>query len=133
MASRIVDGFNRRMDEALANLEQSANTLELVDAFFDQQYNIEKTEILWAEIWAYSSRSETVRDRLKKSYDGMFQSVSEALKRDYPDVPKQKLQTAAYTIAVLLDRSPTFEWLHVQGTPTQLARAVIKDVLGGLV
>mgnify|MGYP001802297554 CR=1 FL=1 len=134
MTQRIVNEFDSRMKEALANLEQSigSSTMELVDAFYGQESSIERTEILWAEISAYATRSENVRNRLRQSYDKMFWSVGEVLKREYPNVPKKQLQTAVYTVVTLLDRSSTFEWIGVKGSPIKSAKAAIKEVLESL-
>ena len=132
MTQRIVNEFDSRMKEALANLEQSTSIMELVDAFYGQENSIERTEILWAEISAYATRSETVRNRLKQSYDKLFWSVGEVLKCEYPNVPKKQLQTAVYTVVTLLDRSSTFEWIGVKGSPIKSAKAAIKEVLESL-
>ena len=132
MTQRIVDNYDAHMNEALANLEQSAGIMELVEAFYNQKITSEQTEILWAEISAYATRSETVHNRLRQSYDKLFWSVSEVLKREYPHVPKKQFQTAVYTIATLLDRSSTFEWLGIQGAPIQSAKAAIATVLESL-
>ena len=132
MTQRIDNGFNSRMNEALANLEQSASIIELVETFYDQNESNEHTEILWAEITAYATRSEAVRDRLRQSYDNMLWSVGEALKRDYPDAPQKGFQTAVYTIAILLERSPMFEWLGVKGASVKPVKAAIEKVLESL-
>ena len=132
MTQRIDGDFNSHMNEALVNLEASASVLELVEAFYSQQKLTERTEILWAEISAYATRSEAVRDRLRQSYDKMFASIGEALKRDHPNVPKKQLQTAAYIVATLLDRSSMFEWIGVKGSPIQSAKAAIEKVLESL-
>ena len=132
MTERIVNEFDSRMKEALANLEQSTSIMELVDAFYGQENSIERTEILWAEISAYATRSETVRNRLKQSYDKLFWSVGEVLKCEYPNVPKKQLQTAVYTVVTLLDRSSTFEWIGVKGSPIKSAKAAIKEVMKSL-
>ncbi|MEM9151906.1 MAG: TetR/AcrR family transcriptional regulator [Cyanobacteria bacterium P01_F01_bin.3] len=132
MTQRIVDDFDSRMNEALENLEQSVGVIELVDAFYGQKDSIERTEILWTEILAYATRSETVRNRLRQSYNKMFGVVGEVLKHKYPNVPKKQLQAAVYTIATLLDRSPTFEWIGVKGSPLKSAKAAIKKVLESL-
>lgn len=133
MTERIVNGFNARMNEALANLERSVSVMELVDAFYEQTNASEHTDILWTEICAYATRSEAVRDRLRYSYDKMFRGVGKALEREYPHVPQEQLQTAAYAIATLLDRSPTFEWIGVKGAPMALARGAIAQILDNLV
>lgn len=132
MTQRIVDNYDSRMNEALANLEHSAGIMELVDTFYGQENSIERIEILWAEISAYATRSETVRNRLRQIYDKMFWTVGEVVKREYPNVPKKQLQTAVYTITTLLDRSSTFEWLGVKGSPLKSAKAAIKKVLESL-
>ncbi|MEL7315053.1 MAG: TetR/AcrR family transcriptional regulator [Cyanobacteria bacterium J06635_15] len=132
VTQRIVDGFDSRMNEALANLEQAAGVMELVDAFYSQEGSAERTEILWAEILAYATRSEAVRDRLRQSYGKLFWAVGEALKREYPTVPKKQLQTAVYTVATLLDRSPMFEWIGVKGSPIKSAKVAIAKVLESL-
>ena len=132
MTQRIVNEFDSRMKEALANLEQSTGVMELVDAFYGQENSIERTEILWAEISAYATRSETVRNRLRQSYDKMFWSVGEVLKRECPNVPKKQLQTAVYIVATLLDRSSTFEWIGIKGSPIKSAKAAIEKVLESL-
>lgn len=132
MIQRINDDFNSNINQVLANLEQSGSVPELVDAFFDQNTSTEEIEVLWAEISAYATRSEAVRNCLRQSYDKMFKSVGEALKRDYPNAPKKQLQTATYVVATLLDRSPTFEWIGVRGSPLKSARTAIKQVLEGL-
>ena len=132
MTQRIVDGFDSRMNEAVANREPSAGVIELVEAFYDQKNDAERTEILWVEISAYATRSEAVRDRLRQSYDKMFWAVGETLKREYPNVPKTQLQMAVYTITTLLDRSTTFEWLGVKGSPIKSAKAAIAKVLESL-
>lgn len=132
MTQRIVDDYDSRMNEALANLEQSAGVMELVEVFYGEKNSTERTEILWTEILAYATRSETVRNRLRQSYDKMFSTVGEILKREYPNVPKKRLQAAVYTVATLLDRSPTFEWIGVKGSPIKSAKAAIKKVLESL-
>ena len=132
MTQRIVDSFDSRMNEAMGYQEQSASVMELVDVFYGQDSPDEQTEILWAEILAYATRSEAVRDRLRQSYDKMFWAVGEALKREYPNVPEKELETAAYTVATLLDRSSTFEWIGVKGSPIQSAKVAIEKVLEGL-
>lgn len=132
MTQRIVDDYDSRMKEALANLEQSAGVMELVEAFYGEKNSTERTEILWAEILAYATRSETVRNRLRQSYDKMFSTVGEILKREYPNVPRKQLQTAVYTVATLLDRSPMFEWIGVKGSPIKSAKAAIEKVLESL-
>lgn len=132
MTQRIVDGFESRISEALADTEQSTGIMELVDVFYAQEISTEQTEILWAEILAYATRSEAVRNRLRQSYDKMFWTVGEILKREYPNAPKKQLQTAAYAVATLLDRSPAFEWLGVKGAPIQSGKAAIKKVLESL-
>ncbi|MEO0375401.1 MAG: TetR/AcrR family transcriptional regulator, partial [Cyanobacteria bacterium P01_A01_bin.17] len=129
MTEQIVEGFDLRISEALASLESSVSVMELVDAFYEQTNASEHTDILWTEICAYATRSETVRDRLRQSYNKMFQVVGEALEREYPHVSQEQAQTAAYAIATLLDRSPTFEWIGVKGEPMELARVAIKQVL----
>ena len=129
MTQRIVDNYDSRMNEALANLTQSVGVIELVDAFYGQQDTTEQTEILWVEIVAYATRSETVRDRLRQSYDKLFTAVGEVLKREYPSVSKERLQTAVYIVVTLLDRSPTFEWIGVKGSPIKSAKAAIEKVL----
>lgn len=132
MAQRIATNFDSHMNEALANLEQSASVVELLDTFYDQKGATEQTETLWAEISAYATRSKTVRNRLQKSYNNMLESVGEALQRDYPDVPKKQLRTAVYTVVTLLDRSSMFEWLEVGGSPIKSAKAAIAKVLESL-
>lgn len=62
----------------------------------------------------------------------MFWTVGELLKREYPNVPEKQLQTAAYTVAILIDRSPMLEWLGVKGMPIQSAKAAIEKVLEDL-
>ncbi|MEM8612396.1 MAG: TetR/AcrR family transcriptional regulator [Cyanobacteria bacterium P01_H01_bin.105] len=132
VTQRIDNGFNSRMNEALANLGQSASIIELLETFYDQNESNEETEILWAEITAYATRSEAVRDRLRQSYDKMLWSVGEALKRDYPNVPKKRFQAAVYTIAILLERSSMFEWLGVKGASVKSVKAAIEKVLESL-
>ena len=132
MTQRIVDSFDSRLNEALANLEQSVSVMELVETFYGEKDSIKRTEILWTEILAYATRSETVRDRLRQSYDKMFQAVSETVKREYPNVPKKKLQAVVYTVVTLLDRSPTFDWLGVQGFSIESAKAAIATMLTSL-
>ncbi|MEM9219829.1 MAG: TetR/AcrR family transcriptional regulator [Cyanobacteria bacterium P01_F01_bin.150] len=132
MTQRINNGFNLRMEEALANLDQSASIIELVDTFYDQNGADGQTEILWAEIVAYATRSEAVRDRLRQSYDKMLLSVGKALRRDYPDVPKKRFQAAVYTIGILLERSSMFEWLGVKGASAKSAKVAIEKVLESL-
>ncbi|MGR3277333.1 TetR/AcrR family transcriptional regulator [Acaryochloris marina NIES-2412] len=132
MIQRINDDFNLNMSQVLANLKQSASVLELVDAFFDRNISTEEIEVLWAEISAYATRSEAVRNRLRQSYDKMFEAVGKALKRDYPNAPKKQLQTATYAVATLLDRSPTFEWIGVRGSPLKSAKTAIEQVLESL-
>ena len=132
MTQRIVHEYDSRMNEALANLGQSASVMELVEAFYGQKDSAERTEILWAEISAYATRSETVRNRLRQSYDKMFWAVGEILKREYPNVSKEQLQTAVYTVTTLLDRSSTFEWIGVKGSPIKSAKAAIEKVLESL-
>ncbi|MEM9540030.1 MAG: TetR/AcrR family transcriptional regulator [Cyanobacteria bacterium P01_E01_bin.42] len=129
MTQRIVDGFDSRLNEALANLERSMGVMELVEAFYGSKDSITRIEILWTEILAYATRSETVRDRLRQSYDKMFWHVSEVLKREYPNISKKQLQTAAYIITTLLDRSPAFEWLGVETAPIESAKAAIANIL----
>ncbi|MEM9148938.1 MAG: TetR/AcrR family transcriptional regulator [Cyanobacteria bacterium P01_F01_bin.3] len=132
MTQRIVDGFDLRMNEALVNLEQSISVLKLVDVFYDPEYYTEQTEILWLEIWAYANRSEKVRDRLRQSYNKMFSAIDKILKREYPNIPKSQMQTAVYTVVILLDRSPAFEWIGVKASPIKSAKAAIKKVLDSL-
>ncbi|MEM6448612.1 MAG: TetR/AcrR family transcriptional regulator [Cyanobacteria bacterium P01_D01_bin.123] len=132
MTQRIVEDFDSRMTEAQANLEKSTDVMELVEAFYGQQDSIERTEMLWTEIVAYATRSETVRDRLRQSYDKMFWATGEILEHKYPNVPKKQLQTAVYTITTLLDRSSTFEWIGVKGSPIKSAKAAIAKVLASL-
>ena len=132
MTQRIVDDYDSRMDEALANQQQSDDILELVEAFYSQKRASERTEILWAEILAYATRSEDVRNRLRQSYDKMFSIVGEILKHQYPNAPKKQLQTAVYTVATLLDRSSTFEWIGVKGSTITSAKAAIGKVLESL-
>ncbi|MEM8542741.1 MAG: TetR/AcrR family transcriptional regulator [Cyanobacteria bacterium P01_H01_bin.119] len=133
MIKRIVDGFDLRMSEALVNLERPVGVMELVDIFCGQQdAAILRIDILWTEILAYATRSEAVRDRIQQSYEKMFWTVGEALKREYPNVPEKQLQIATYTVTTLLDRSPTFEWLGVTGSPIKSARAAIAKVLESL-
>ena len=132
MTQRITTDFDLHMNEALANLEQSASVIELVDTFYDQKSSTERIEILWSEISAYATRSETVRNRLRQSYDKMFWSVGEALKREHPNVPQKQFQTVVYTVAILLERSSTFEWLGVNGVSGKSAKAAIKKVLESL-
>ncbi|MEM6452361.1 MAG: TetR/AcrR family transcriptional regulator [Cyanobacteria bacterium P01_D01_bin.105] len=132
MTQRIVGDFNARMNKATANLDQSMDVMELVDAFYDEQHYTEKIEILWSEIFAYATRSEAVRECLRQSYDKMFQSVEEAMKREYPSAPKNQFRAAVYTVTILLDRSPTFEWLGVKGSPIKSAKAAIREVLRSL-
>ena len=132
MTQRIVDDFDLRMNEALSNLEESAGVMDLVEVFYGQQDVIERTEILWTEILAYATRSETIRNRLRQSYEKMFRTVGEVLEREYPNIPKKQLQTAAYTVATLLDRSPTFELIGVRGASIKSAKVAIEKVLEGL-
>lgn len=132
MTQRIDNGFNSRMNEALANLEQSTSIIELVETFYDQNESNEHTEILWAEITAYATRSKTVRQRLRQSYDKMFWSVGEALKREHPNVPKNQFQAAVHTIATLLERSSMFQWLGVKGVSVKSVKAAIAKVLESL-
>jgi len=133
MTQRIIDTFDTHKNKALAKLEESASVMDLVEAFHSHQQNsTEREEILWAEISAYATRSEIVRDRLRRSYDKMFQAVGELLKREYPNLQKEQLQTATYTITILIDRSPMLEWLGVKGAPIQSARAAIEKILGDL-
>ena len=132
MTQRIVNEYDSRMNEALANLEQSAGIMELVEAFYGSKDSIKRIEILWTEISACATRSETVRNRLRQSYDKMFGCVGEILKREYPNVAKKQLQTAAYTVTTLLDRSPAFEWLGVKGSPIESAKVAIAKVLESL-
>ena len=132
MTQRIVDEYDSHMNEALAHSEQSTGVMELVKTFYGEKDSTERTEILWAEISAYATRSETVRDRLRQSYDKLFWAVGKALRREYPEVAKKQLQTAAYTVATLLDRSSTFEWLGVKGSPIQSAKAAIEKMLESL-
>lgn len=132
MTQRIVDAFDSLTNDALANREQSADVMELVEAFYAQNSSTERIEILWAEILAYATRSQIVRDRLRQSYDKMFSSVEEALKREYPKVPEHQRQTAVYTVTTLLDRSSTFEWLGVKGYGIESAKAAIAKVLESL-
>ena len=133
MTQRIIDTFDTHKNKALAKLEQSASVIDLVEAFHSHQQNsTERAEILWAEISAYATRSEVVRDRLRLSYDKMFRTVGEVLQREYPNVPKKQLKTAAYTVAILIDRSPLLEWLGVKGTPIKSAKAAIETVLEDL-
>lgn len=132
MTQRIVDDFDLRMSEALVNMERHAGIMGLVDMFYGQKNTILRIEILWAEILAYATRSDALRDRLQKSYEKLFWIVGEALKREYPNVPKKQLQMAAYTVATLLDRSPTFEWLGVTGSPIKSSKAAIAKVLESL-
>ena len=122
MTQRIIDTFDTYKNEALTQLEEAATVGDLVEIFHAHQQNsTERTEILWAEISAYAMRSQTVRDRLRRSYDKMFQAVGEVLEREYPDVPKHQLQTAAYTVTILIDRSPMLEWLGIEGSPINSA------------
>ena len=132
MTQRIVDAFDSRTNDALATLAPSAGFMELVDAFYGSEDALERTEILWVEIVAYSTRSKTVRDRLRKSYDKMLWAVGEILKREYPQAPVSQLQTAAYTVVTLLDRAPTFEWIGVQGSAIKSAKVAIAKVLESL-
>ena len=132
MTQRIVDAFDSRMNEALANLTPSAGFMELVDAIYGSKDGIKRTEILWTEIVAYATRSETVRDRLRQSYDKMLWAVGEILKREYPKAPASQLQTAIYTVVTLLDRSPTFELIGVKGSPLKSAKVAIATVLESL-
>ena len=133
MTQRIIDTFDTHKNEALAKLEQSASVMDLVEAFHSHQQNsTERAEILWAEISAYATRSEVVRDRLRRSYDNMFRTVGEMLQREYPNVPKNQLKTAAYTVTILIDRSPLLEWLGVKGAPIKSAKAAIETVLEDL-
>ena len=132
MTQRIVDDFDVRTNEAQLNLEASAGVMEIVDAFYGQQDAIVRTEILWTEILAYATRSETIRDRLRQSYEKMFRAVGEVLERQYPNTPKKQLQAAAYTVATLLDRSPTFELIGVKGASIPSAKVAIKKVLESL-
>ncbi|MGD1937546.1 MAG: TetR/AcrR family transcriptional regulator [Cyanophyceae cyanobacterium] len=130
VTKRIVDKIDAKKNETLANLEQSASVMDLVDAFdTHQQLSTERTEILWAEISAYATRSKPVRDRLRRSYDTMFSTVEEMLEREYPDVSKQQLKTTAYIVTVLIDRSPMLEWIGVKGSPTESAKVGIAKVL----
>ncbi|MEM7739135.1 MAG: TetR/AcrR family transcriptional regulator, partial [Deinococcota bacterium] len=92
MTQRIVAAYDARVAGALTNLEPSASVMELVDAFYGQQDVTERMEVLWLEILAYATRSETVRVRLKQSYDNMFAAVGEVLKRRYPNASTQQLQ-----------------------------------------
>jgi AcrR family transcriptional regulator len=131
MTQRIVDGFDSRMREMM-NLEQSTSVMALVDVFYGENDSREKTEILWAEIVAYSARSEFVRNRLRQSYDKLFCTVGKTLKREYPNAPEKQLQTAIYTVATLLDRSPTFEWIGVKGSPIKSAKVAIEKMLENL-
>ena len=132
MTQRIDNRFNSRMNETLANLEQSASIIELLETFYEQNEANEQTEILWAEITAYATRSEAVRDRLRQSYDRMLWSIGEALKREYPDVPKKHFQAAIYTIAILIERSSMFEWLGVKGASVKSVKTAIEKVLESL-
>ena len=132
MAQRIIDAFNSRTNEALAHLAPSAGFMELVDVFYGSEDAIERTEILWTEIVAYATRSETVRDRLRQSYDKMLWAVDETLRREYPQAPASQLQTAAYTVGILLDRAPTFELIDVKGSPLKSAKVAIAKVLESL-
>lgn len=133
MTQRIVNTFDMHTNEALAKLEQSAGAMDLVEVFHAHQQNsTERIEILWAEISAYATRSEAVRDRIRRSYDKMFQTVGEVLERQYPNVPKAQLKTAAYVITILIDRSPMLEWLGVKGAPIESAKAAIATVLEDL-
>ena len=132
MTQRIVDAFDSRTNDALANLAPSAGFMELVDAFYGSEDALERTEILWTEIVAYATRSETVRDRLRQSYDKMLWAVGEILKREYPQAPASQLQTVAYTVVILLDRSPTFELIGVKGSPLKASKAAIAQVLESL-
>ena len=132
MTQRIVDAFDSRTNDALANLAPSAGFMELVDAFYGSEDALERTEILWVEIVAYATRSKTVRDRLRQSYDKMLWAVGEILKREYPQAPASQLQTVAYTVVILLDRSPTFELIGVKGSPLKASKAAIAQVLESL-
>ncbi|MBE9069104.1 TetR/AcrR family transcriptional regulator [Leptolyngbya cf. ectocarpi LEGE 11479] len=133
MTQRIIDTFDTYTNEALAKLEQSASVMDLVETFHSHQQNsTERVEILWAEISAYATRSKVVRDRLRRSYDNMFRTVDEMLQREYPNVPKNQLKTAAYTVTILIDRSPLLEWLGVKGAPIKSAKAAIETVLKDL-
>ncbi|MEL6401884.1 MAG: TetR/AcrR family transcriptional regulator [Cyanobacteria bacterium J06626_4] len=132
MTQRIVDAFDSRTNDALANLPPSAGFMELVDAFYGSEDALERTEILWTEIVAYATRSETVRDRLRQSYDKMLWAVDETLRREYPQAPASQLQTAAYTVVILLDRAPTFDLIGVKGAPIKSAKVAIAKVLESL-
>ncbi|MEM9568418.1 MAG: hypothetical protein AAF974_08945, partial [Cyanobacteria bacterium P01_E01_bin.34] len=110
----------------------SAGFMELVNVLYGQHDEIERTDILWAEIVAYAARSETVGNRLRQSYEKMFWSVSEALKHDYPNATEHQLQAAVYAIVTLLDRSPTFEWLGLMDSPIKSAKAAISTILESL-
>ena len=132
MTQRIVDAFDSRTNDALANLAPSAGFMELVDAFYGSEDALERTEILWVEIVAYATRSKTVRDRLRQSYDKMLWAVGEILKREYPQAPASQLQTAVYTVVILLDRSPTFELIGVKGSPLKSVKVAIAKVLESL-
>ncbi|MEO1621590.1 MAG: TetR/AcrR family transcriptional regulator [Cyanobacteria bacterium J06632_3] len=133
MTQRIIDTFDMQKNEALTKLELSASVMDLVDVFHSHQQNSsERTEILWAEISAYATRSEVVRDRLRQSYNKMFQAVGEVLEREYPNVPKPQLRTTAYTITILIDRSPALDWLGVKGSPIKSAKAAIEKLLDSL-
>ena len=133
MTQRIVDIFDAHTSEALLESEPSARVMDLVDIFHNHQLNsTERVEILWAEISAYATRSEVVRDRLRCSYDKMFWTVGELMKREYPHVPEERLQTAIYTITVLIDRSSMLEWMGVKGMPVESARVAIAEILAVL-
>ncbi|NEQ47191.1 MAG: TetR/AcrR family transcriptional regulator [Leptolyngbya sp. SIOISBB] len=132
MTQRIVDAFDSRMHEALVNLAPSAGFMALVDAFYGAEEATERTEILWTEIVAYATRSESVRDRLRQSYDKLFEGVGEILKREYPQASENQLQTAVYIVGTLLDRSPALEWIGVKGSPIKSAKVAIAKVLESL-
>ncbi|MEM9118858.1 MAG: TetR/AcrR family transcriptional regulator [Cyanobacteria bacterium P01_F01_bin.56] len=132
MAQRIVDNFDSHMNEVLTKREQSAGFMELVNVFYGQQEAIRRADILWAEIVAYATRSEIVRDRLRQSYEKMFWTMSEALKQDYPNTPENQLQALVYAVVTLLDRSSTFEWLGVMESPIKSAKAAIEIILENL-
>lgn len=132
MTQRIVDYFDQRLIHMQANLKRAVGVMELVDIFYGPRDAILRIDILWAEILACATRSKVVRERLQQSYEKMFWTVGEALKREYPNVPEEQLQMATYTVATLLDRSPTFEWLGVKGSPIKSAKVAIAKVLESL-
>ncbi|MEL7054024.1 MAG: TetR/AcrR family transcriptional regulator [Cyanobacteria bacterium J06643_13] len=132
MTQRIFDTSDSLVDKTRTQMEPSAGVMDLVNVFYDQEEKLRRAELLWAEIVAYATRSEVVRDRLRQSYEKIFWTVSEVLRRDYPNAPEDRLQATIYSIVTLLDRSSTFEWLGVMESPIESAKAAIETLLESL-